>query len=97
MLLYENTEGKIIRLNVQDSDGQTINMSNALTRIVHVKKPNGTTVDVEPTVENSAVEFTLNDIIDVPGIYKTQLEFSLSSGFKGRTQTVEFEVKRNFT
>lgn len=97
MLLYENTEGKVIRLNVQDSDGQTINMSNALTRIVHVKKPNGTTVDVEPTVENNAVEFTLNDIIDVPGIYKTQLEFSLSSGFKGRTQTVEFEVKRNFT
>jgi hypothetical protein len=97
MLLYENTEGKVIKLNVKDSDGMMINMGAALTRIVHIKKPNGITVDLEPSVVNGSVEFTLNDVIDVPGVYKTQLEFSLSTGFKGRTETVEFEVKRNFT
>lgn len=96
MTIYQKTQGKTVRVAVEDAGGSPIDLDNVDEPVVHVRTARNETHEIIPTIVNGQAEFTLDSLIEQPGSVKIQLEYAMG-GWRGRTSTIEIPVAAFFT
>jgi len=96
MAIYRNTVGKELKVTVNDTTGGVIDMATATSPKFHLRAPGAATSVITPTVTSQYLVVALDSThIATEGTYQGQVEFTLS-GWRGRTSTLSFEVKRYY-